>query len=33
MFTLLKQRHLRWLGHVLRMDDGGISKDILYMES
>lgn len=30
MFTLLKQRRLRWLGHVKRMQDGRIPKDILY---
>ena len=32
MFTLLRQRRLRWLGHVHRMDDGRIPKDILYGE-
>ncbi|XP_052712455.1 uncharacterized protein LOC128186658 [Crassostrea angulata] len=32
MFTLLRQRRLRWLGHVRRMDDGRIPKDILYGE-
>lgn len=30
MYTLLRQRRLRWLGHVRRMDDGRIPKDILY---
>ena len=30
MFTLLRQRRLRWLGHVYRMEDGRIPKDILY---
>ena len=30
MFTLLKQRRMRWLGHVVRMDDGRIPKDLLY---
>ena len=30
MFTLLRQRRLRWLGHVRRMEDGRIPKDILY---
>ena len=28
MYTLLRQRRLRWLGHVRRMDDGRIPKDI-----
>lgn len=32
MFSLLRQRRLRWLGHVRRMDDGRIPKDILYAE-
>lgn len=32
MFTMLRQRRLRWLGHVRRMDDGRIPKDILYEE-
>ena len=32
MFTLLRQRRLRWLGHVHRMKDGRIPKDILYGE-
>ncbi|XP_050707960.1 uncharacterized protein LOC126993145 [Eriocheir sinensis] len=32
MFTLLKQRRMRWLGHVVRMDDGRIPKDLLYGE-
>jgi len=31
-YTLLRQRRLRWLGHVNRMNDGRISKDILYRE-
>jgi len=30
MFTLLRQRRLPWLGHVHRMEDGRIPKDILY---
>ena len=29
---LLRQRRLRWLGHVRRMDDGRILKDLLYGE-
>ena len=32
MYTLLRQRRLRWLGHVRRMEDGRIPKDILYDE-
>ena len=28
MFTLLKQRCMRWLGHVVRMDDGRVPKDL-----
>ena len=27
-YTLLSQRRLRWLGHVHRMDDGRIPKDM-----
>ena len=30
--TLLRQRRLRWLGHVRRMGDGRIQKHILYGE-
>ena len=30
MYTLLRQRRLRWLGHVRRMDDGRLPKDLLY---
>ena len=30
MFALLNQRRLGWLGHVNRMKDGQIPKDILY---
>ena len=32
MYSLLKQRRMRWLGHVVRMDDGRIPKDLLYGE-
>ena len=32
MYTLLRQRRLRWLGHVRRMEDGRIPKCILYGE-
>ena len=32
MYTLLRQRRLRWLGHVRRMEDGRIPQDILYDE-
>eukprot|EP00745_Piridium_sociabile_P043277 TRINITY_DN8831_c0_g1_i1.p1 TRINITY_DN8831_c0_g1~~TRINITY_DN8831_c0_g1_i1.p1 ORF type:complete len:1016 (+),score=240.62 TRINITY_DN8831_c0_g1_i1:1061-4108(+) len=32
MFTLLKQRRMRWLGHVVRMADGRIPRDLLYGE-
>ena len=32
MVTLLRQRRLRWLGHVYGMEDGRISKDILCGE-
>ena len=30
MFTLLRQRRLRWLGHVHRMEDGRITKNTHY---
>ena len=30
MFALLNQRRIGWLGHVSRMKDGRIHKDILY---
>ena len=32
MYTLLRQRRMRWIGRVRRMEDGSISKDILYGE-
>ena len=32
IYTLLRQRHLRWLGHVHRMADGRTPKDLLYGE-
>ena len=32
MYTLLRQRRLRWLGHVRRMEYGRIPKDIPYGE-
>ena len=32
LYTLLKQRRMRWLGHVTRMEDGRIPKDLLYGE-
>ncbi|XP_048583704.1 uncharacterized protein LOC125563054 [Nematostella vectensis] len=32
LFTLLRQRRLRWLGHVCRMENGRIPKDLLYGE-
>lgn len=32
MFSILTQRHLRWLGHVSRMQDRRIPKDVLYGE-
>ena len=32
MYAMLSQRRLRWLGHVYRMEDGRLPKDILYGE-
>jgi hypothetical protein len=32
MLTFLRQRYLRWLGHVCRMVDGRIPNAILYGE-
>ena len=32
MFSLLAKRRLCWLGHVARMEDGKIPKDMLYGE-
>lgn len=32
MFQTLKVRRLRWLGHLRRMPDGRLPKDILYSE-
>ena len=32
MYILLRQRRLRWLGHIRRMEDDRIPKDILYGE-
>ena len=32
LYTLLKQMCMRWLGHVTRMKDGRIPKDLLYGE-
>ena len=32
LYTLLKQRRMRWLGHVTWMKDGRIPKDLLYGE-
>lgn len=32
VYALLTQRRLRWLGHINRMDDGRIPKDVLYSQ-
>ena len=32
LYSLLKERRLRWLGHVRRIEDGRIPKDLLYGE-
>ena len=32
MFAIICERHLRWLGHVRRMDKGCIPKDLQYSE-
>ena len=32
MYTLLRERRICWIGHVRRMEDGRIPKDILYGE-
>ena len=32
MFTMLRQRRLRWLGHVRRINNDRIPKDLLYKE-
>ncbi|XP_069182933.1 uncharacterized protein [Procambarus clarkii] len=32
MYTMLKQKRMYWLGHVVRMGDGRIHKDFPYRE-
>lgn len=32
MFTILKQRRMRSLGHDVRMEDGHILKELMYDE-
>ena len=32
LFKILCQRRLRWMGHIRRMKDGWIPKDIMYKE-
>ena len=32
MYTILKQRRMRWRGHLVRMDDGRMPKDLLFGE-
>ena len=33
MYTFLRQRRLRWLGHTHRMADGRIPKDLFMVNS
>ena len=33
MYSLLMQRRLHWLGHIVHMDDGRIPRDLLYGEA